>query len=114
AGTIVVIVGLTIEYAASSVVGWIVTIVGLVPLMAGMFDICVFAPLLGRPFMGARLREALVVEDGEFVAAESAEDDDTPAEDPAADYDEDDDEEPVAEYAEEHVDDDAYEAEVLD
>jgi hypothetical protein len=36
--------------------GIIVAIVGLVPLAAGLFDFCVFAPLFGNPFSGAKIR----------------------------------------------------------
>jgi hypothetical protein len=34
----------------------ILIIVGLVPLLAGIFDKCVFAPLFGLPFDGKKLR----------------------------------------------------------
>jgi hypothetical protein len=37
--------------------GWILAIVGLVPLLAGAFDKCVFAPLFGLPFDGPKLRQ---------------------------------------------------------
>jgi hypothetical protein len=46
--------------------GWIVAIIGLVPLAAGLFDWCVFAPLFGLPFVGERLRRA--VESGESTS----------------------------------------------
>ncbi|HBX68938.1 MAG TPA: DUF2892 domain-containing protein [Chloroflexi bacterium] len=36
--------------------GWILVIVGLVPLLAGAFDKCVFAPLFKLPFDGSQLR----------------------------------------------------------
>jgi hypothetical protein len=39
--------------------GWILAVVGLVPLAAGLFDWCVFAPLFGLPFVGTRLRHAV-------------------------------------------------------
>ena len=39
--------------------GWIVALVGLVPLAAGLFDWCVFAPLFGLPFSGLWLRMEL-------------------------------------------------------
>jgi hypothetical protein len=39
--------------------GWVLVIVGLVPLLAGAFDRCVFAPLFGLPFVGWRLRRTL-------------------------------------------------------
>ncbi|MFN2227489.1 MAG: DUF2892 domain-containing protein [Anaerolineae bacterium] len=56
AGLVLILVGLL---AVGGVGGWILAIVGLVPLAAGLFDFCVFAPLFGLPFVGPRLREAL-------------------------------------------------------
>jgi hypothetical protein len=37
--------------------GIIVAIIGAVPLLAGLFDFCVFAPLFGKPFNGPALRK---------------------------------------------------------
>ena len=39
--------------------GYVLAIIGLVPLAAGVFDLCVFAPLFGLPFMGPHLRQRL-------------------------------------------------------
>jgi hypothetical protein len=39
--------------------GWILAVIGLVPLLAGAFDVCVFAPLARKPFSGDRLRAAV-------------------------------------------------------
>ena len=36
--------------------GIIVAVIGLVPLLAGLFDVCVFAPLFRNPFKGANIR----------------------------------------------------------
>lgn len=36
--------------------GVVLAVVGLVPLLAGTFDFCVFAPLFGHPFRGPELR----------------------------------------------------------
>ena len=36
--------------------GIIVAIVGLIPLLAGVFDFCVFAPLFGAPLSGSQIR----------------------------------------------------------
>lgn len=36
--------------------GYIVALVGAVPLLAGLFDFCVFAPLFGAPFSGPKIR----------------------------------------------------------
>ena len=36
--------------------GIIVVVIGLLPLVAGVFDFCVFAPLFGAPLNGAKIR----------------------------------------------------------
>ena len=36
--------------------GMIVAVIGLVPLLAGIFDVCVFAPLFKNPFKGKEIR----------------------------------------------------------
>ena len=36
--------------------GIIVAVIGLVPLLAGIFDVCVFAPLFRNPFKGPEIR----------------------------------------------------------
>jgi hypothetical protein len=56
AGAILIVVGIA---AVRGVGGWILALVGLVPLGAGLFDRCVFAPLFGLPFVGPHLRSAL-------------------------------------------------------
>ena len=38
--------------------GVIVAVVGAVPLLAGAFDFCVFAPLFGAPLSGPKIRLA--------------------------------------------------------
>ncbi len=43
--------------ASNTVLGVILAVVGLVPLLAGLFDFCVFAPLFGAPLSGAKVRE---------------------------------------------------------
>ena len=35
--------------------GIVIVVVGAVPLVAGVFNFCVFAPLFGAPFNGRRL-----------------------------------------------------------
>lgn len=37
--------------------GIIVAVVGAVPLVAGLFDFCIFAPLFGAPLSGPKIRE---------------------------------------------------------
>jgi hypothetical protein len=38
--------------------GIVVAVIGLVPLLAGLFDFCVFAPLFGAPLSGSKIRSA--------------------------------------------------------
>jgi len=48
AGIALIIVGLAVVHGIG---GTILAIVGLVPLVAGIFNFCVFAPLFGGPFL---------------------------------------------------------------
>ncbi len=36
--------------------GIVVMVIGLLPLVAGLFDFCVFAPLFGAPLSGQKIR----------------------------------------------------------
>jgi len=38
--------------------GIIVAVIGIVPLAAGLFDFCVFAPLFGAPLSGQKIRSS--------------------------------------------------------
>ena len=53
AGIILIALGLFVIHGVG---GYIVAIVGLVPLLAGLFDFCVFAPLFGAPMSGPKIR----------------------------------------------------------
>jgi len=46
-------------FGLSGTTGIIVILIGLVPLLAGISDVCVFAPLFRLPFGGAQLRKSL-------------------------------------------------------
>lgn len=56
AGVVLILLALFVTTGTWS---WVLGIVGLVPLLAGIFDRCVFAPLFGLPFGGEELRRAL-------------------------------------------------------
>jgi len=53
AGIALVALGLLV---LKDTVGIVLAIVGLVPLAAGLFDFCVFAPLFGCPMSGPKIR----------------------------------------------------------
>ena len=53
AGIILIAVGLAV---VGGIGGIVLAVVGLVPLLAGAFDVCLFAPLFGAPLKGADVR----------------------------------------------------------
>jgi len=53
AGIALIAVGLLVM---QDTVGIILAVVGLVPLLAGIFDFCLFAPLFGNPLSGTKIR----------------------------------------------------------
>ncbi len=56
AGLVIVAAGL---WFLGGTAGYVVAVIGLVPLAAGLFDFCVFAPLAGLPFSGRALRDEI-------------------------------------------------------
>ncbi len=56
-GAILVILGFfVVDFATQAALAIILIIVGLIPLLAGIFDVCVFSPLFGHPFSGKKIR----------------------------------------------------------
>ncbi len=53
AGIVLIVVGLLVVQNTGGIV---LAVVGLVPLLAGVLDFCVFAPLFGAPFSGKAIR----------------------------------------------------------
>jgi hypothetical protein len=53
AGIVLIALGLLVVHGVG---GIILAVVGLVPLVAGLFDFCVFAPLFGAPLGGKQIR----------------------------------------------------------
>ncbi len=43
-------------FSIGGTVGSVVAAIGLVPLLAGIFDVCVFSALFGGPFSGSGIR----------------------------------------------------------
>jgi hypothetical protein len=52
AGAALVIVGV---FVMGNVLGFVLAVVGLVPLLAGITNVCVFAPLFGGPFLAKNI-----------------------------------------------------------
>ena len=61
AGRIVrVVAGLLLIYVGWSIgstMGWVLLVIGLVPLSAGLLDLCFVSALLGGPIQGKQIRE---------------------------------------------------------
>ncbi len=53
AGAALILIGLLVVKDTG---GIIIAVIGLVPLAAGVFDFCVFAPLFSKPFSGKAIR----------------------------------------------------------
>jgi hypothetical protein len=58
-GVILIVIGLAIGFNGGSIVGWIITVIGLGPTIAGALDLCLLAPFFGKPFKGPELRAQL-------------------------------------------------------
>lgn len=54
AGIALIAVGLLV---VKDTAGIIIAVVGVVPLFAGVIDICIFAPLFGNPLKGSDIRK---------------------------------------------------------
>jgi len=56
-GLVLIAWGAYLLLAANSITtGIILVVVGLLPLLAGLFDVCVLAPLFGASFSGVKAR----------------------------------------------------------
>jgi hypothetical protein len=53
AGAVLIVLGV---WVIGGTAGIIVAVIGAVPLLAGLFDFCVFAPLFGAPMSGPKIR----------------------------------------------------------
>jgi len=51
AGIVLIVVGAVVGGA-----GWFLAVVGLVPLAAGAFDVCLLGPVFGQPLRGVQVR----------------------------------------------------------
>ena len=58
AGILLIYLGVSIGTA----MGWVVVVVGLVPLSAGLLDLCFISALLGGPIRGKQIREPVTSE----------------------------------------------------
>jgi hypothetical protein len=47
---------IAVGFALGGVFGVVIGLIGVVPLAAGLFDFCVFAPLFGCPMSGPKIR----------------------------------------------------------
>ena len=53
AGIVLMVVGLAVVGGTGGIV---LAVIGLVPLLAGIFDVCLLAPLFGAPLKGVDVR----------------------------------------------------------
>lgn len=55
AGVLLIAWGLGLFGAVDQTTGIIIAVIGLVPLLAGVFNVCLIAPILGAPFSGSKV-----------------------------------------------------------
>jgi uncharacterized membrane protein HdeD (DUF308 family) len=55
AGIVLIALGL---FVIEDTGGFVVAVIGVVPLLAGLVDICLFAPLFGKPLSGDAIRNS--------------------------------------------------------
>ncbi len=55
AGIVLIALGLGV---IGDTVGLIVAIIGVLPILAGVFNVCLIAPLIGAPFQGKKALES--------------------------------------------------------
>jgi Protein of unknown function (DUF2892) len=53
AGVALILIGLLV---VKETTGIVIAVIGVLPLAAGLFDFCVFAPLFGAPLSGSKIR----------------------------------------------------------
>lgn len=52
-GGVLIFIGL---FVVKNTAGYIISVIGIVPLLAGVFDVCILAPLFSMPFIGKAIR----------------------------------------------------------
>ena len=52
AGAVLIAIGISMK----STGGYVLAVIGALPLLAGVFDVCIFAPLFRMPFTGKKIR----------------------------------------------------------
>ncbi len=56
-GAILLIIGLALVFTDATVIGAIIAVIGVFPVVAGAFDLCLFAPFAGKSLKGPELRQ---------------------------------------------------------
>jgi len=55
-GLLLMLIGLSIGFNTGDFIGWVITVLGVFPLAAGIFDLCLIAPFFGKSYKGSDLR----------------------------------------------------------
>lgn len=59
-GVLLILLGLLI---VQDTAGIIIALIGIIPAAAGIFDVCLFAPLIGAPLKGPEIRREVETEE---------------------------------------------------
>lgn len=56
AGIVLIVIALTM--IADQTLGIVVAVIGVVPILAGVFNVCLIGPIIGAPFSGRKALES--------------------------------------------------------
>lgn len=55
AGVVLIIIGLAGILPTDQTLGIVVAVIGVVPILAGVFNVCLIGPIIGAPFSGRKV-----------------------------------------------------------
>ncbi|MGQ9888490.1 MAG: YgaP family membrane protein [Aggregatilineales bacterium] len=58
AGIVLVVIGLAGVLPTNQALGIVIAVIGVVPILAGVLNVCLIAPIIGAPFSGRKALES--------------------------------------------------------
>lgn len=58
AGIVLIVIGLAGVLPTNQALGIVIAVIGVVPILAGAFNVCLIAPIIGAPFSGRKALES--------------------------------------------------------
>ncbi len=58
AGIVLIVIGLAGVLPTNQALGIVIAVIGVVPILAGVLNVCLIAPIIGAPFSGRKALES--------------------------------------------------------